>query len=136
MNDESNLDFLFEQTSNFHIKIPDFNHSSKFKQVWVRPIKHTKSKKLQILYKNLNKSEPRIGLPGTAQMKLLTDDFEAEPLLAHWIQAVVPLMDNLTQTMAPLLANRTCVIPCKNPKHKENDRSSQKKTRSGKILLN
>ena len=25
------------------------------------------------------------GLPGTAQMKLLTGGFEAEPLLAHWI---------------------------------------------------
>ena len=28
------------------------------------------------------------GLLGTAQMKLLTGGFEAEPLLAHWIQAV------------------------------------------------
>ena len=55
MNDESKLAFLFEQTSNFHIKIPDFNHSSKFKQVQTRPIKHTKSKKSQIFYKNLKK---------------------------------------------------------------------------------
>ena len=55
MNDESNLDFLFEQTSNFHTKIPDFNHSSKFKQVWTRPIKHTKSKKLEIFYKKIEK---------------------------------------------------------------------------------
>ena len=85
MNDESNLDFLFEQTSNFHIKIPYFNHSSKFKQVWIRPIKHTKSKKSQFFYKNLKKSKPGIGLSGTAQMKLLTGGFEAELLLAHWI---------------------------------------------------
>ena len=34
------------------------------------------------------------GLPGTTQMKLLTGDFEAEPLLAHWIQAVAPCMAN------------------------------------------
>ena len=86
MNDESKLDFLFEQKSNFHIKIPDFNHSSKFKQVWTRPIKHTKSKKSQFFYKTLKKkSKFGIGLPGTAQMKLLIGGFEAKPLLSHWI---------------------------------------------------
>ena len=94
MNDESNLAFLFEQTSSFHIKIPDFNHSSKFKQVWTRPIKHTKSKKSHILSKKLKKSKPGIGLPGTVQMKLLTGGFEAEPLLAHWIQVVAPPITN------------------------------------------
>ena len=51
------------------------------------------------------------GLPGTAEMKLLTGGFEVEPLLAHWIQAVALLMDNLTQEVAPLLANRTCTVP-------------------------
>ena len=51
------------------------------------------------------------GLPGTAQMKLLTGGFEAELLLSHWIQAVAPCMANLTQTVALLLANRTCVVP-------------------------
>ena len=94
MNDESNLDFLFEQTSNFHIKIPYFNHSSKFKQVWVRPVKHTKSNKSQILYKNLKKSKSGIGLPITTQMKLLRVGFEVEPLLAHRIQVVALLMGN------------------------------------------
>ena len=64
------------------------------------------------------------GLPGTAQMKLLTGGFEPEPLLSHWIQVVAPRMDNYTQVVAPLLANRKCAVPCKNPKHKENDRSS------------
>ena len=47
------------------------------------------------------------GLPGIAQMKLLTGSFEAEPLLAHWIQVV-----------APLMANRTCAVPGIDPKHK------------------
>ena len=57
------------------------------------------------------------GLPGTAQMKLLTGGFEAEPLLAHWIQVVAPRAANWTQAVAPLLANRTCVVPCVNTKH-------------------
>ena len=35
------------------------------------------------------------GLPGTVEMKLLIGGFEAESLLAHWIQAVAPLMANL-----------------------------------------
>ena len=34
------------------------------------------------------------GLPGTTQMKLLTVGFEAEPFLAHWIQAVAPHIAN------------------------------------------
>ena len=76
------------------------------------------------------------GLPGTAQMKLLTDSFEVEPLLAHWIQAVAPRLVNWTQVVAPLLANRTCMVPCKNPKHKENDNIKSENTRSRKILLN
>ena len=58
------------------------------------------------------------GLPGTAQMKLLTGGFEAEPLLAHWIQAVAPPIANWTQVVAPLLAKGTCVVPCIDPKHK------------------
>ena len=43
--------------------------------------------------------------------------FEAELLFAHWIQAVAPLIANLTQAVASLLAKGTCVIPCINPKH-------------------
>ena len=58
------------------------------------------------------------GLPGTAQMKLLTGGFEAEPLLAHWIQAVALLTANQTQAVAPLLAKGTCAVPCIDPKHK------------------
>ena len=115
MNDESNLAFLFEQTSNFHIKIPYFNHSSKFRQVWIRPIKHTKSQKAQIFYKNLKKSKSGIGLPGIMQMKLLTKGFEAKPLLAHWIHAMAPLMANWTQAVALLLTKGTCVILCNHP---------------------
>ena len=38
--------------------------------------------------------------------------------------------------MAPLLANRTCVVPCRWPKHKKNEGSSQKKAKSRQILLN
>ena len=48
------------------------------------------------------------GLPGTAQMKLLIGGFEAEPLLAYWIQAVTPLMANRVQVVAPLVASSTC----------------------------
>ena len=126
MNDESNLDFLFEQTSNFHIKIPNFNHSRKFKKVWIRPIKHTKSKKSQIFYKNLKKSKSGIGLPGTAQMKLLRGSFEAKPLLAHWIQVVALPMANWTQAVASLLAKSTCVVLCNNPEQQEREKSSYK----------
>ena len=36
------------------------------------------------------------GLLDTAQMKLLTGGFEAEPLLAHWIQVVAPHIANIT----------------------------------------
>ena len=97
--------FFFKNTLHFHQKVSQ---------------KHTKIK-IQSLEQ---------GLPGTTQMKLLTGVFEAEPLLAHWIQAVAPLMAKLTQAVTPLLANRTCEVPCKNPKHKENEGSSQKKTRS------
>ena len=51
------------------------------------------------------------GLLGTVQMKLLTGSFEAEMLLAHWIQAVAPCIANWTQAVASLLANRTCAAP-------------------------
>ena len=67
------------------------------------------------------------GLPGTAQMKLLTGGFEAELLLAHWIQAVAPLMANQTQVVAPLLTNRTCVVPYVNPKHQGERRTQSEK---------
>ena len=66
--------------------------------------------------KNRNTSLEQ-GLLGTAQMKLLTGGFEAEPLFAHWIQAVAPLMANLTQAVSPLLAKGTCAVPYINPKH-------------------
>ena len=64
------------------------------------------------------------GLPGTAQMKLLTGGCEVELLLAHWIQVVALRMANLTQVVAPLLAKGTCAVPYINPKHRENERSS------------
>ena len=50
-------------------------------------------------------------------MKLLTGGFEGELILAHWIQAVAPLMANWTQAVTLLLANRTCAVPFKNTKH-------------------
>ena len=50
------------------------------------------------------------GLPGTAQMKLLTSSFEAEPLLAHWIQAVALPIADWTKAVAPLLAKGTCAV--------------------------
>ena len=61
--------FFFKNTLHFHQKVNK---------------KHTKNK-IQSMEQ---------GLPGTVQMKLLIGGFEAEPLLAHWIQAVAPHIVN------------------------------------------
>ena len=60
---------FFKNTLHFHQKVSQ---------------KHTKIK-IQSLEQ---------GLPGTVQMKLLTGGFEAELLLAQWIQAVAPRTAN------------------------------------------
>ena len=51
---------------------------------------HSKSKTSQSLHMKMKIQSQEQGLPGIAQMKLLTSGFEEEPLLTHWIQVVAP----------------------------------------------
>ena len=46
------------------------------------------------------------------------------PLLTKGIQTVAPRTAHSVQVVAPLLIHCIGAVPCKRPKHKENDRSS------------
>ena len=74
-------------------------------------------------------------LPGIVLLRCWQGGSIPAPLLANGLQALSPLASHTVQEVAPLLVHYIAVVPCRRPKHKENDRSSQKRTRSRKKLL-
>ena len=74
-------------------------------------------------------------LPGTALLMCWQSISIPAPLLVNRLQAVAPHTANSVQAMAPLLVHSIGTVPYRWPKHKKNDGSSKKRTRSRQILL-
>ena len=75
-------------------------------------------------------------LLGTMLLRCWQSISNTAPLLANRIQAVEPHTAHSVQAVAPLLVHYIGTVPCRWPKHKKNEGSSQKKDRSRKIRLN